>query len=314
MTRAICSALFLGVALGGVVRAQPLEGLASDAVVARVGDRVVTAGELLRETVHRYGVRTIADIVAERLLEARCAQAGIAVAESEIDRALAQLRSDLGDEGYATHLAACGGEGSLRQRMRHERMFELLVGPQAEPSEGELQELYGQQVERFRLPLISASGILVADEADAQALVDGAVTPANFAAMARDISVHPSAADGGQLGVVDPLTWSDSPAVFAALATADEGAIVGPIATPSGWWVLLRGADAGERMAGFAEVRDALREEARAAKLAALKARWRTEVRRGVTVFVFAGPLFALAGGPPPPVVPSAAGSGAGGP
>jgi hypothetical protein len=270
------------------VAGQPLEELAPDTPVARVGDRTITAGEVLRETIHRFALGAVGEMLFQRFLADRCEEAGIVISEADLE------------PGQDIH------------RVRFERLY----GELAEPSDEEIRAVYEGEPELYRLEVVPARGILLESEADARALIEGGLSADSFSQWARDVSLHESAAQGGDLGEVSVLTMPESPEVVAALLAPGEEPLVGPIETPQGWWLLLRGEPRLGPVPAFADVREMIRRDLRNAALERLWMRRHARVRRG-TVRITPYHLWQLAGGPPPSVIPesaaSAPGSGGGG-
>lgn len=260
--------------------AQPLEDLAPGSPVARVGERTITAGEVLQETIHRFGLAAITELLFQRFLAERCAEAGITITEAEV-----QPQQDI-----------------------HRVRFERLYGDLAEPSPDEIRAVYEGEPELYRLRLVPARGILLESEADAMALLEGGLSPGNFAQWARDVSIHESAAQGGDLGDISLLTMADRPEITAALLSPGDESILGPIETAEGWWLLLRGEPYLGPVPELDEVREMIRSDLRAAALERLWAQRYARVRRG-TVRITPFGLWQLAGGPPPPVLPDAPGA-----
>jgi hypothetical protein len=284
------------------VAQQPLETLGPDTPVARAGDRVITAGELLAETIQRYGAGVLADLVADRQLDAACAALGIAVSPEEIQAVLDSLHKDLGDEGFAALLKRVGGEQAQRTTIRRELLFARWLGDRIEPTEGELRDVYAAAP--MELDEAKALGVLVATEQEAKDLCGGVITPDNFASLAADVSIDKASSERrGDLGALNQLNCVGGQAAWEALLAAQPGAIVGPFAVREGWWVLLRGETLAKRTATFEEVREGLAEQLRSSKLESQKLKWRRLVRAGQPAVVFTlAQLYALSGGPPPVV------------
>jgi parvulin-like peptidyl-prolyl isomerase len=281
---------------------QSLEALGPDTPVARVGDRAITAGELLAETIQRYGASVLADLVADQQLEAACAGLGIVVGAEEVQAVLDSLRKDLGDEDYARLLERVGGEQAQRTTVRRELLFARWLGDRIEPTEDELRDIY--DATPMELEEARALGILVATEQEANDLHAGVATPDNFESLAVDVSIDkPSAERRGDLGALNQLNCVGGAAAWEALLAAEPGTLVGPFAAPEGWWLLLRGETLPKRTATFEEMREGLTEQLRSSKLESQKLRWRRLVRAGQPAVIFyLAQLYALSGGPPPAI------------
>ncbi len=302
--------------LGAPSLAQPLSDLSADQPVARVGDVDITAGQLLTDLIQRYAARTLADMVADVHLEALCAERGIAVSDEAVDETLRAARNRLPKDDYAAYLADMGGEERARRTIRRWALFDQLVADRIVPTEEEIEAFYA--VAPVLTRPVETLGILVGAEQDAKMLLEGVLTKDNFAQFARDVSSHESAENGGSLGEVTQLDFPGSDAEYSEFLAAEEGAILGPIETDEGCWVLLRGRELPRRPAPLEAVHDSVVEGLRATKLAKLRLDWHRVVRAGRPPVVhMLGPLMALAGGPAPsptdPLIPEGgAATGAG--
>jgi hypothetical protein len=255
--------------------AQPLEELPSDAPVARVGDLTITADEVLSETIHRYALGAISEMLFQRFLAERCEEAGIVVDPEDL------------------------APGESLHRARFDRLF----ADEATPTDAEIEAVYEGEPELYRLEVVPAHGILLEAEADARALLEGGLAEANFEQWARDVSIHESAPDGGDLGELSILSMPGSPEVPRALLQPGEEKLLGPIETDEGWWLLLRGEPRMGPVPPLSEVRELIRDDLRRAALDRMWGSRHVRLRRGM-IQIIPFRLWELAGGPPPDVVP----------
>ena len=141
-------------------------------------------------------------------------------------------------------------------------------------SEEELRRAYRQRYGQGKLREYKARHILVRDEATARKLIEELEGGADFAALAREHSVGPSARQGGDLG------WFSAASMVPPFAEAVQGLAKGaytkePVRTRFGWHVILledtREVDppAFEEVAG--QLRAALQSRALARHLEALR-------------------------------------------
>jgi hypothetical protein len=257
-------------------RAQSLYDLPPDTPVARVGGRTITAGDVQRETLHRYAQMAVGQLIFERFLEERCKAQGIAVDESTL----------------------------LPGQDRHRVMFERLVADQVTSTDDELRAFYDQRPELYRLQVVHAHGILLDSEEDAKDLLgQGVLTLEAFERWARDLSSHASAAQGGDLGEVSILTFPKSPKLAEALLAPGDARIIGPLQGEGGWWIFLRDEPHAGDVPLFEVVRDLVERDLRMAKLETLWDRRLKLVERGLVVVALGG-LWDRAGGPPSPALP----------
>ena len=105
-------------------------------------------------------------------------------------------------------------------------------------SEEELRRAYRQRYGQGKLREYKARHILVRDEATARQLIEELEGGADFATLAREHSVGPSAKQGGDLG------WFSAASMVAPFAEAVQGLAKGtytkePVRTRFGWHVIL---------------------------------------------------------------------------
>jgi len=257
-------------------RAQSLYDVPPDTPVARVGERVITAGEVQRETLRRYAQVAVDQLIFERFLAEQCKANGITVDERSL----------------------------LPGQDRHRVMFERLVADRAKCTDDELRALYDQRPELYRLQVVHAHGILLQSEDDAKDLLaQGVLTPETFEKWARDMSIDASAAMGGDLGEVSILAFAKSPKLAEALLGPGDEQIVGPLQGEGGWWIFLRDEPHPGGVPPFEDVRTLVERDLRLGKLERLWNGRLNLVKRGLVVVALGG-LWDRAGGPPSPLLP----------
>lgn len=100
-----------------------------------------------------------------------------------------------------------------------------------------IQAWYDENIEQFAARQASASHILVEDSAEAAEIMVALEDGADFATLARERSIDPSAAmNGGVLGWFGEQQMV--PAFAAAVFTADPDSLVGPVESEFGWHVI----------------------------------------------------------------------------
>jgi len=112
---------------------------------------------------------------------------------------------------------------------------------------------------------LNASHILVESEAEATALVDRLAEGADFAELAREFSTGPSGPDGGRLGWFG--TGMMVPEFEAAAFALDIGEVSPPVQTQFGWHVLVLNDTREVAPPALDDVRDALIEDLRRARV-----------------------------------------------
>jgi peptidyl-prolyl cis-trans isomerase C len=122
-----------------------------------------------------------------------------------------------------------------------------------------LQQAYEQTKAARTFPAVKARHILVATEAEANALI-AVATPSNFAQLAQEKSIGPSKDNGGELG------WFRREAMvpeFAAVAFSTPAGQVArtPVKTQFGWHVILVEDKNDKYVPPFEQVAQALKQE-----------------------------------------------------
>jgi peptidyl-prolyl cis-trans isomerase C len=168
-----------------------------------------------RDRVYR---EVLDQLVMMRVLEQEAASRKIAVADTDIDGQIAELKKRFPDEAtFAKELAARGmSAADLRSEARSQiaisKMMEAEVTPKATVGEGDVKAFYEQNPNQFKQPeTFRASHILIrvepsatdASKKQARAQVEGLLgqlrAGADFAALAKAHSQDGSAPNGGDL-------------------------------------------------------------------------------------------------------------------
>lgn len=136
------------------------------------------------------------------------------------------------------------GEPSLRSRVSIENEERAIIAGEVmagiisqEPSDTDLQALYEEQYPAdIQETEYRASHILVETEDDAKALVTELEGGADFAALAREKSIGPSGAAGGDLGWFGAGDMVET--FFTAVTELEPGEVSNPVQTDFGWHVI----------------------------------------------------------------------------
>lgn len=170
--------------------------------------------------------RALQELVIERLLENEAKAAGIEISEAdlvaEMTKQLAAQTPPMTVEGYKTIVEAQGGnfeamKSFLAQNMKYHKLLEAKAGDTIKVTEADAKKYYDENPSEFQVPeQVRASHILIStkptdpnadpNEMKAQArekaekLLKQVKEGADFAAVAKENSSCPSAAQGGDLG------------------------------------------------------------------------------------------------------------------
>ncbi|MDF1564527.1 MAG: peptidyl-prolyl cis-trans isomerase [Deltaproteobacteria bacterium] len=195
----------------------------ADPVVASVSGQEVPASELarlmdrfrqehgdlaFRSDSDRVQVRDqlLKDRIQELLLLQAAEARKIEISEEKIDRAMMRLRAGYPERSFEEHLAEEGlPESQVRRDLRDRLMIrELLrteVNARVAVSEQEIETYFQENEKKLERPEeVRASQIVVRTEEEAQRIRRDLQRGEDFAELARQHSVAPEAASGGDLG------------------------------------------------------------------------------------------------------------------
>lgn len=287
-------------ALAVLSLAVPATAEVVEAVVARVGDRIITRSQYANRL--RLGLREIEnnvpaaeqaarraqfqsglldEMLSELLIKDRADRLGLKVTQQEVNDATERLKAQYGiktDQEFNESLQKSGMsrvemEGRLRDTLLTNKVFARELRSREELSDRELRERYEAEKEQYRLPERARLRELVllipsdADEAaigqlavQADDLAKAARTGADFTKLVTDHSQSASKEQGGDIGTV--AKGELIPALDQAVFAAQAGSIVGPVRTRSGFHVVKIEERLPSEVPGFDAVKDRLRQGA----------------------------------------------------
>ncbi len=269
-----------------------------EAIVVRVGDRVVTRTQYLRRLADGYNEieqtstsgeaaakkaefkkNLINDIVAELLLKDRADRLGLTVTKEDLDMSIGRLKQQYGistDEQFDESLRTSGMtradmEVRLRETILMNKVFGRELRSREDLTDRELRERYEREKERHRLPErahLREIVILKPEDAStvetarqrAQTVADQARTTTDFPALAAATSEAGTRNKGGDLGEVS--RGELLPDLDKAIFNSTAGTVIGPIETKSGWHILKVESRLPSEVPAFESVKDKLRREA----------------------------------------------------
>ena len=260
---AFLSALFAAATLTSAPEAREVEGIAAivnDEVISlydvdqRVELYFVSSGiARSRETVERLREQALRELVDEKLQLQEARRVEISIEEEEIEREINRL-----SEGFSTSQTSITEfleergikERTLESQIEAELAWSQFIrrsfGGRIRVGDDEVDEQYRKVVRAIEQPRFLVSEILLnADTLTdqqrvariSQEIVTQLRNGVDFSAVARQFSVSPTAARGGQLGWVT-LEQLD-PALGSVLTKMEPGQISTPIATNAGFYILL---------------------------------------------------------------------------
>jgi parvulin-like peptidyl-prolyl isomerase len=269
-----------------------------EAIVIRVGDRIVTRTQYLRRLRDAYteieqtappadvaakkeDVRKSLpnDIIGELLLKDRADRLGLNVTADELKEATARLKQQYGittDEQFNESLQKSGMsradmDARLRDQILMNKVFSRELRGREDLTDKELRERYDREKERYRLPerahlreivIVRPENAAAAAAAEKKAtgLAEQARANADFALLAQTGSDAATKSKGGDLGEV--ARGELLPDLDKAVFNSSAGSIIGPIATKSGWHILKVETRMPSEVPAFESVKEKLRRDA----------------------------------------------------
>lgn len=239
-------------------------------VVARVGDRSITASDLEATRLGRAG--------RMRRPERRSASPGEwrALLERRIDQLLveeeAAERGISSDPAYLAERDAILGQAELRVRELQRTLLLAKLADEAEVRDEELRERMDQMPRRFRARVIHVRRLVVDDEAAARAAARRIAAGEDFGEVAAEVSTDPALRRSrGDLGPRERFALP--PEVAARTRALQEGEVSEPFRAEAGWNLIQLVAGPQDATRAFEDVRPQLEQEVRAAKAAETLAR-----------------------------------------
>jgi parvulin-like peptidyl-prolyl isomerase len=286
-------------ALMTIALALPAAAEMVEAVLARVGDRIITQSEYVRrlsadleqierttppeavearKAERRQGL--LDEMIAELLIRDRTDRLGMGVSDQEVAQAVERLKAQYGiesEEEFATSLAQAGMtrlemESRLRDTLRSNKLFARELRARSELTDRELRRRYEREQERYRRPeraRVREIILLIPDTTDsviverletrAREAHERALKGEPFETLVAEYSESPSREEGGEIGVV--ARGELLPALDQAVFAADAGAVVGPIRTRFGFHLLRIDERIPSEIPAFDEIKERLRRE-----------------------------------------------------
>ena len=281
-------------ALAGTVSAAEIV----EAIVIRVGDRVVTRSQYVKRIHDGYneidqtaqGADNAAkkeefrknltnDLISELLIKDRADRLGLSVSPAEVKDAVDRLKQQYGlttDQEFNDSLAKSGltradMETRLRETLLMNKVFGRELRGREDMTDKDLRERYDREKERYRLPeraklreivILKPDSMLALETAHQHAIsiAEQARNNADFALLAQTASQAPSKDKGGDLGEV--ARGELLPELDKAVFNSQSGAVIGPIDAKSAWHIIKVEQRLPSEVPAFESIKDKLRKDA----------------------------------------------------
>jgi hypothetical protein len=200
-----------------------------DGVVLVVGSRKISRTEL-KEKIKEFmaGLElsekewpTVKEAFLQRAID-ECVvieygrEAGIGVAEQELEGEIRQITAEYGKDGFQEMLLHQfvdfqGWKDKLREQILIRKILEEVTGSAAPPSYEEIKTYYQAHQAEFTLPaMIKFRQVVTSTAEEAETVVKALKEGERFSELATRVSTAPEAANGGEVGWVAPGQLEES--------------------------------------------------------------------------------------------------------
>jgi peptidyl-prolyl cis-trans isomerase SurA len=243
-------------------------------------------------------------IVAERLLEAQAKELAVEATDAQVDAAIDDIKrkNHLDDEQLDRALDEQGlDRQAFRRQLRRDieafRILEMKVKTRIKVTDEDLKSWYQSHPKEFAgdervhvrhifLPVPASAS--AAEEAAARAQADQVLerlkAGEDFAAVAKQVSKGPSAAEGGELGFVK--RGAIQPELEKAAFALQAGQVSPLVRTRSGYHILKVEERKSSGTLPFDEVKDAIRDRLASERVEIQRAQYLAELRKDAVVEV----------------------------
>jgi parvulin-like peptidyl-prolyl isomerase len=274
---------------------------ARELVVARAGDREITAADLYRG-LYPQGRPEDAEVdadaarrVVEQLLERSMILAwaednGVDVTDADVEARLGLVKADYGARGFASYLksqnlTAEAFEETVRDDLAVEAAIEVAVVEKVSVSYDDVVAYYNVHAANFEVPAeFHVKQILTDDKARAEEALDKLAYGATFEEVARELSISPDRHAGGDVGYT--ALEALPPEVAAAVKGLTPGQTSGVITTAYGFEIVKVVGVREARRRPLTEVRPEVEDLLRTEREEELYARWLEELKKSTKVSV----------------------------
>lgn len=273
----------------------------AERVVARVGDRKISAAEVYRglypqgrpkgAKADAEAARRVVDQLIERaLVLAWVEENGVAVADEDVDARLAIIQADYGARGFASYLQSQNltvetFKAVVRDDLRVEAAIEAAVIEKVSVSYDDVVAYYNVHGEEFETPAeYHLQQIITDDKARADEALAKLEYGATFEEVAREISMSPNRHRGGDVGYT---TLEALPSeVAAAVEKLPPGQTSGLLETPYGFEIVKVLRVREPRRKPLAEVRTEIEDRLRTEREEKAYGAWLDELRKKTKVSI----------------------------
>ena len=195
-------------------------------------------------TYQQYADAAASDLILERWITGEAADLGVTASDREVEQRLDQIKKQnfgseqefqkfLDQSGFTPEQAL----NRVRLTVLSSKIQDEVTAGADEVSQDDIETVYEQQISQFTQP--ESRDVLVVANKDkakveqAKSELEKDDSKQNWSKVAAELSTDPSSKDGGLLS--DVQEGQSDPAFDDAVFSADQGEIVGPFKTQTGW-------------------------------------------------------------------------------
>jgi parvulin-like peptidyl-prolyl isomerase len=252
------------------------------AMVAQVGERAISSQDL--GSVLQFRWKNIRNVEAAEAMVPM-------VLESMITSEL--MRAEALRQNYGTSAEVEKELTAFQRQLLTKRYLQEVIRPGVTVSQEEVREYYDEHLATFRKPpRVQVGQITVAEEEEAERLVELLHQGSELAWLARQHSIDRFKANGGDRGWMVPSNQLDP--IETALYNAEVGEVVGPYGYPGNFLVLQVGARKDQGHYSFEEAAGQIRSRLFGQKFAQEREATIAELRSRSEITVFEDALAAI--------------------
>ncbi len=227
------------------------------------------------------------DLIREKLMLQRARDLHLLVSEEELAARVEEIRKDYNDQ-FDKQFGNSGVDfvewrEALRRRMLIEKLIERDVNAKVQVADREAEQYFNANRKAYATERrVRVAQIVVPDRKRAEGILKRLKAGEDFGMVARETSIGPEAAKGGDLGFFERGVMPE--AIDRVVFTLPPGKISGVVKSPYGFHIIkvLAQVEAGGRI--FAEVKEKVRDDLRKRRQAEFYRTWIETLRAGATV------------------------------
>ncbi|MVP02206.1 peptidylprolyl isomerase [Paenibacillus lutrae] len=215
----------------------------SQHVVAKIGGREFTQGELAEELTKHYGAEMLNRMLDREALRLEAKELGVEISAAEMDRELKQMQQGYdNEEAYFASMQEQLGlsKEEIKEDLHYKLLHERLAIRKIVVSDKEVDQYIQANPELFKqADEWHLHKIILSTLDQAKKAIKAYNSGEDFAILARDRSIDESGSQGGDLGWVEEGDPFQPAPIMEAARKLEVGQVSGPIKTEGGYAVIL---------------------------------------------------------------------------